>query len=64
MVEAMAHVPFAMPQYYCIPNTFLERWGYMYPQIKKVVGMLSKINYFRLIGGSNPIPQRSITSDH
>jgi len=35
----------------------------MYPQMKKAVGMLSKIDYFRLIGGSNPIPQRSITSD-
>jgi len=64
MVEAMAHVPFAMSQYYCIPNRFFGRWRYMYPQIKNAVGMLSKIDYFRLIGGSNPIPQRSITSDH
>jgi hypothetical protein len=43
MVEAMAPVPFAMPQFFCIPNRFLGGWGYMYPQIKKIVGMLSKI---------------------
>ena len=58
MVQAIAHVPFSMHQYYCTPNRNLRlynctlkkipvppkwwRWGYMYPQMKKTVGMLNR----------------------
>ena len=56
MVEAIAHVPFSMHQYYCTPNSNFRGynctlkkfpvppkwwgWGYMYTQMKKAVGML------------------------
>jgi len=56
MVEAIAHVPFYIHQYYYNPYRNLRgykctlkkfpvppkwwMWGYMYPQMKRVVGML------------------------
>ena len=51
MVEALAHVPFSMHQYYnIVPLTEIFEgttvhpnwwgWGYMYPQMKKAVVML------------------------